>query len=604
MNYGDLSFSNQDYTQILDTTSLPDLIQACLVLAEIEPKHKAEDIETYIDWSQSFIYRHTLTTTFDRLLANEQELDLSIEKNIQSLVKICKLGLKQIDFGIAAKARELLTRYSINFDQTGVPDPKQQDQLELQELQENMAIDEKIATYLEALVTRSATRPELTNLFLDIPVNFQANVKNLEVVLAYTRLIHESAGSKQCIRTCLAIERQSPGLLNKMYKKYGLVPAMDTNVLHLEMLDKQNLDAETYLDDIEQRDEWSLELLSVALQIIRVSANSKTKLDFFKALEKKSNQLEKVKSKLVEQGDTSKIYKLQEIEQIISNMYSWAQDSVAKRLRVRCQNFPLNDTYESKEFEALVEILPSDIDVKALLASWATHTDKGPRIKQNIDRILELEKVQPGAAAKLQKDYGIQNFERYPLEVLLDQCRNESEPKPTVLILNPYSDWNGAFSHNIILWESVHKQLTQLGYDLRVVEAGSKVGAIRQLAKVHSRYGRIEGAIIGGHGTATSIRFGDNPNGVVSLNDLDMPGVEPSTRIFSRTAPIGLNACSTGELDGFAKKISKLDIHKVIAPEIPTPIKSIEITKNEDGSLNFNIEYDESDAGRTFTRYS
>ena len=71
-------------------------------------------------------------------------------------------------------------------------------------------------------------------------------------------------------------------------------------------------------------------------------------------------------------------------------------------------------------------------------------------------------------------------------------------------------------------------------------------------------------------------------------------------KFFEPDPTVILVACSTGSLGGIGQEISSIGA-TVIAPEIPTNLKGVNVTRSsETGKLEFAVEYRDSGTERTY----
>jgi len=103
-----------------------------------------------------------------------------------------------------------------------------------------------------------------------------------------------------------------------------------------------------------------------------------------------------------------------------------------------------------------------------------------------------------------------------------------------------------------------------------VIEAGSKLEAIRRLNKIRTEHGSASFSIIGGHGTENSIALGDNfdKGGEITTDDISkMMTISSAKRdrsvsvakppLLKSGSPVLLFSCSTGAEGVSAKKFLK-----------------------------------------------
>ena len=251
--------------------------------------------------------------------------------------------------------------------------------------------------------------------------------------------------------------------------------------------------------------------------------------------------------------------------------------------------------------------LPAGEIIKAWLDS--THFNKLPdAVWDNLIRITQLESRKSGICRFLFNEFGIADFGRYPVELLLKQKEQFNDrSKPYGVVLYPRDDWNGAF-YNFPMLEKFYKQLKGEFY-LRVFECKSKLGVVKALNKLNKLYNppddsghKISLAIIGGHGTKNSINFGgrawDNKEGgkkeELHINDLKGSVAEESGKFFIKYPTIILESCSTGADEGIGKELAKVLGAKVIAPTTPNSVQELYAVKKPGRDFRFNVKYGES----------
>ncbi len=267
-----------------------------------------------------------------------------------------------------------------------------------------------------------------------------------------------------------------------------------------------------------------------------------------------------------------------------------------------------NFLFEERGREAMVWIRHTlqkyGLPPEKMLESWFSHQEHEPQVDINISQIFLLEGEKPGLPKFLYQAFGIRNFERYPTKVLSAMLKEyEDLDKPYGILINPTNDWNGAFSTDYSMWERLFVQLQEQGYGLRIVEANGKFELAKHLVRLDRKYGlsqKISFAIIGGHGIKDSIQFGGSKDiNKLYVGDLLGPGTKKVSHFFEKEPTIILSSCSTGKAGGIGEKISQAMNAEVIAPEVPTNIKAIEITKGAD-RLGFEVEFEEKKSIRMF----
>lgn len=239
-----------------------------------------------------------------------------------------------------------------------------------------------------------------------------------------------------------------------------------------------------------------------------------------------------------------------------------------------------------------------------LLDMWAE--SKGNRhrsevIEENIRTIITLEAVRPGIARVLWTEYGIADFGRYPINLLVWQFDNKDNSEvPYGVMVYPQADHNGAFYQDKEKFLGLFVELQDLGYGLRVFEAGSSEDLIRALITSDKRFGeknKISFAILGGHGSKESIQFGNGKKGLLNIGEIigrgasslgrQLPKIK---RMFVKNPSIVLFSCTTGEDTGIGHELSVFGA-KVVGPKSLTYVESIHAKKNERGNLDFDVSY-------------
>lgn len=247
-----------------------------------------------------------------------------------------------------------------------------------------------------------------------------------------------------------------------------------------------------------------------------------------------------------------------------------------------------------------------------ITSAWTRSSDlvsQPRRIRENLECMDALERKNPGICAYLYKEYGISDFGRYPTEMLERQYEErENVSTPYGLVMYPRDDWNGAFYQNKDAFEGLLKDLND-EFLLRVAECEGKMDIARMLLKLDKTYGGVNGnkislLILGGHGSENTIWFGapssyaDNDEKyVLHTRDLEGHGVRRAGGFFTENPTIILASCSTGTEGGIAQELSKTYNAKVIAPKIPTNVKSYHASKNRgQEKFRFHAQYYDKNA--------
>ncbi|HSX19299.1 MAG TPA: hypothetical protein VLE91_04170 [Candidatus Saccharimonadales bacterium] len=270
-------------------------------------------------------------------------------------------------------------------------------------------------------------------------------------------------------------------------------------------------------------------------------------------------------------------------------------------------NYPAVQEAGAKNTTLVLEKYGLDYD--AFLKKWertAYHTGSDPNqpepdpylyLGQNLKNIVLLEERQPGICTFLNQEFGIVNFGRFPHQMLLEQYQQaNNSDTPYGVVLYPAEDYNGAFYHDKDAFLSLNKQLRGK-YLVRFGEAESKYDIGRKLIDLRKRYGKqkISFAVIGGHGTETSIEFGgDDPKHILKAEDLKGRGVGRTSEFFEPHPTIVLVSCSTGAKNGIAQQMSETIGANVVAPAGETNIKDFKVSFTNDDRLILDAQYRDS----------
>lgn len=232
--------------------------------------------------------------------------------------------------------------------------------------------------------------------------------------------------------------------------------------------------------------------------------------------------------------------------------------------------------------------------------------------KNNIEALIDLEKKRPKSAKVLRDEFGIRNFGRYPLEILMKQYDERNKQGRHGIVITAKSDYNGAFFNSAWVG-TLSSELQQLQPPtfLRVVEVDSKRSLGRIYAHFDKRYGqahKLSFGIYNGHGTAYSIRLNTKvkaEEGLIHIDDLANPLQLGHLRGYyinhNKRPTIILGSCSTGADKGIGEEMEKKALVSLFAPSKPTSIKEIHVKNIPDSEeLDFTVEYKDNDALRIY----
>lgn len=232
-----------------------------------------------------------------------------------------------------------------------------------------------------------------------------------------------------------------------------------------------------------------------------------------------------------------------------------------------------------------------NLDPDKTLSSWRLSTDHMQQaLDINIARIVSLEQERPGISSILNNEFGINNFGRYPKDMLVAQYdQRENSALPYGAIVYPYSDGSGAFYGDVKVFEKLLRQ-TKDKYGIRVFEVKSPLEMIKAFNGSRKKFGPISFAIIGGHGTTNTIRLNDaSSTDFLSSEQIVRKGASALSLAFVENPTIILNSCSTGQLGGIGEEISKLGA-RVVGPEEPSYITDISVDLSA-GRIKLDAKY-------------
>ncbi len=247
---------------------------------------------------------------------------------------------------------------------------------------------------------------------------------------------------------------------------------------------------------------------------------------------------------------------------------------------------------------------PVGVDSQKMLEAWKSSMSKGGGdqhlrarlMKENIKMIEEIEKSRPGAISVLNKEFGINDFARYPKELLISQFdHRDDNDLPYGIIMFPREDWVGNGYNNSEIQRSLFEQIKDKYY-FRVIECGSKLDIAKKLLALDKRYSsnnKISFAYIMAHGNKDVMEFGGQELGrgrLLKNADMEGRGVKRIGDFFSKDATLIISSCLTGLSDGIGKRIAQSLNVGVIAPEESTSMNRIEANIKND-KLVFDVRY-------------
>lgn len=282
----------------------------------------------------------------------------------------------------------------------------------------------------------------------------------------------------------------------------------------------------------------------------------------------------------------------QQLVEILQNKKK-KQDALHLNLDDRYQRIVFTDLIKKEDSnasfvmmqEAAHYLRSKGMDAAKVGNAWRQASNDAPEYKNDIGRakviagniaqIAEIERIAPGAAGRLLKKWGIRHFDRYPVELLIQQDDITKSHKVfeqrVMLMLYPVADHNGAFAIKETNKRLLYGSLANEHFPV-IAEAESKRECLRALISCERECGKIDAAILGGHGYGDGMNFGKGSGGHFNINDLvlsedsnksqNRPIIPELRNFFTDDATIFMKSCSTGRKDGLASKIMKtLNIH-------------------------------------------
>ena len=245
------------------------------------------------------------------------------------------------------------------------------------------------------------------------------------------------------------------------------------------------------------------------------------------------------------------------------------------------------------------------LDYHSILGVWFKYDKTASReVGDNLENLLKLEKHKPGLAKRLNTEYGIVHFGRYPVDLLIDMDTHKQDTTlPYGIIVYPIDDWNSGFLSHSKIFAKLRGQL-QGKYNMRVVECRDKKDITRKLLNFDYSYGdsqKISFAIIGGHGGKGRIQFGSpgDHKSYLTTENLTATRVRKGRELFKPNPNLILVSCSTGENQGIAENLSHKFKARVFAPDTPTNIKDIN-AKMDGENIDFQVSYGDQGTLRTY----
>jgi hypothetical protein len=253
---------------------------------------------------------------------------------------------------------------------------------------------------------------------------------------------------------------------------------------------------------------------------------------------------------------------------------------------------------QSVEYPAIFELFTTQIgsylesrygihDGKAMAKAWKNGAIWP--LEQNLEMLKLLESAEGGAVKLLHEEYGINEFARYPIDLLVEQARNHEKDVPYGAMIFPSDDHNGAFD-KINLDEFY--QGTQGKHTTRIFEASSTTDLARYFIKMEKRQNKIGYLLLAAHGETDGMSFGIEERGFLDIKTLEKMTTLPRLRaLLEDDASVALVSCSTGADEGFAQVLSEKTNTEIQAPKVTAYGQRISV-HYEEGKPKMTVEFD------------
>ena len=209
------------------------------------------------------------------------------------------------------------------------------------------------------------------------------------------------------------------------------------------------------------------------------------------------------------------------------------------------------------------------------------------------ESMRELDTEIPGSAKDLHEKLGINNFQRYPKEILLNQLNNIDQEKEIGLLIFATADHNGAFDNQTEIWNKIYNERKD-DLNFRIVECDSSTSLDDQLLKVKQDFSKkISFASFSAHSYPEGFSLNGEVTGDGFVGPENIKKLSSNMKdMFADNAQVLANACSSGAINGWVKDLSKETKIKAVGPDRPAAIKNIDFLGKEiipsyyDGSLD------------------
>ncbi|MBP7811390.1 MAG: DUF4347 domain-containing protein [Candidatus Moranbacteria bacterium] len=228
------------------------------------------------------------------------------------------------------------------------------------------------------------------------------------------------------------------------------------------------------------------------------------------------------------------------------------------------------------------------IDGESIIRRWQS---KNTINLLNLYSMREIERKLPGSVKLLNESYGICEFARYPVELLVEQVKNHNKDVPYGVAMFPEKDETDAFDEQVEILQQLYDD-TRGKHLTRVYEISRESSIRRFLVAMRLKYPKekISYLILVGHGEEKGMEFSRK-------SSLDKDVLERSSSMgaikdmFIQKPSVALFSCSTGADDGFAQFLSEKLEASVKAPKTPAGSKSLRVIYDNHGKPALNPKY-------------
>jgi hypothetical protein len=286
----------------------------------------------------------------------------------------------------------------------------------------------------------------------------------------------------------------------------------------------------------------------------------------------------------------------QEAKTLDSDTDTGSLDDFRQCIYLLCSGVPYCTYEKAVHYWALKY---SGLDTSQLEDAWdAGCDDERPRYgRWNVNTISRLEVQRPGAAKELMDKFGIRNFARFPVEVLVDQFDNRDDADtPYGVMVMSTADKRGAFKSDTkrALVKQIADQSKAIGQHFRIFEFNGNVELSRIPFKLHWRYKKpISYLAWVNHSSFDNFRTGagigqDNylyQHQVQELCDADKFKTYRQWigSLFTARATGALDACTAGDDGAIGQTLCNLLGIPFNAPSKPTALIEVNMEDNSEG---------------------